>query len=244
VGEFHWPWGIAFTSDSTLVFVVESSSGRVQVLRLGVSADGSDATLEHVRFIGTEGKREGQLSQPRGIALRRVERGHLEIETMLVAEFRNDRVSEFDLDGNFVRTFGAGSGSEDGKFLGVQDVTVLPSGEIATVDANNHRVSVFDADGIFLRKFGGSAFDLKCDYGDGLFEMPCALLSDAYGHICVLDPGRLQVFTAEGVHLCSRSDLGINDQNDNACRGAIAWHPEAGLAVANGVMCSAMVWLR
>jgi DNA-binding beta-propeller fold protein YncE len=149
-------------------------------------------------------------------------------------------LSEFDLlDGTFIRTFGAGEGSGDGQLKFPCGCTVLPpTGEIAVTDSNNHSVSIFDGEsGKFVRKFGSRGKEK-----DGEFDCPIAVNADEHGNLIVLDvsTARLQVFSKEGVHLCTRSDLGIKEGYSNK---GIAWSAEAGcLVIANGSSNNALVF--
>jgi hypothetical protein len=56
-----------------------------------------------------------------------------------------------------------------------------------------------------------SDFDHKLPFffaGDGLFDHAHAIESDTEGNLIVLDhTSRVQVFSAKGVHLCTRHDL-------------------------------------
>ena len=226
-GEFHCPWGVVVTEDSALVIVSEQISNRLQVLSLTVNAEGTTAELGFVREIG-----KGQLQYPRGLALRSV--GNK--QTVLVAEYCGERVTEWGLeDGSQVRTIGTGKkGSGDGDLNCPYDVAVLPaSGEIAIADNHNHRVCIFDGEsGAFIRAFGSRGKE-----EDGHFDFPCAIAADSHGHVLVLDMGtdRLQVFGADGTHLCTRNDLGIYNKGNSS--KDLEWREEGGggrLAIANG----------
>ena len=181
--------------------------------------------LAFVRFIGGA---EGQLKYPCGLALG----GVGDRRTVLVADWGNHQVSEWALDGSKIRTIGTGrSGSGDGELNGPCDVTVLPtSGHIAIADTGNDRVSIFHGDSAsFLRAFGSEG-----EEADGQFKYPCAIAADAHEHLLVLDrrTSRLQVFEADGTHLCTRNDLGING---SSWKG-LEWRAEGRgrLAIANG----------
>jgi DNA-binding beta-propeller fold protein YncE len=163
-------------------------------------------SLEFIRFIGG-GMGDGaeQMNSPRGLALRQVE-GR---ETVLVADTDNDRVSEFELDGTFVKAFECVEHKvHQQATLQLQQpnsATVLPmSGEVAVTDTGNNRVVMFDgASGKFVRSFGKQGTE------DGQFERPIAIVADAHDNCVVLDvkTGRAQCFTVEGKHICTRSDL-------------------------------------
>jgi DNA-binding beta-propeller fold protein YncE len=202
-GQFNQPLGVAVTADSSLVLVVDSENHRVQVLRLVVSADGSSAELEFDRFIGhgygghnsiedcdVPGA-EGQLSDPNGIALLP---GNGSQEMVLVVEEGSHRVSQFSLEGTFIRIFaGTGNGgSANGELDSPVAIAVLgSSGEVAIADASDDRsVQIFDSAGNFKRQFGSFGVET-----DGQFQCVTAVVSDDHGNLLILDyTNRLQVF--------------------------------------------------
>jgi DNA-binding beta-propeller fold protein YncE len=246
-GEFSSPWGVAVTSDSSFVLVADYSNQRVQVLRLVVSADEETVDLQFVRYIGgahgrrTEddklhdrcGSGEGDLDNPSSVALL-LQEGQ---DTVLVTEMNNNRISQFKLDGTFVRIF-AGTvieGSGDGELDGPCDITVMDAlGEVAVADTFNHRIQVFESDGQYKRQFGSEGKD-----ADGQFSFPSGVASDAHGNMLVTDDTtRLQVFSPEGKHLCTRRDLGL-------CEGdykGVAWSATGGLVVGNAPEMQVLLW--
>jgi DNA-binding beta-propeller fold protein YncE len=251
-GGFYFPNGVAVTSDSSFVIVADYNNHRVQVLRLVVGADSISAHLEFVRSLGSgfvqtasalsfgsgEESAEGQLSSPYGVALLQSNGGQQ--ETVLVAEEDNHRVSQFALDGTFIGIF-AGTGKEgsgEGEFNLPQGIAVLgSSGEVAVADRNNHRVQIFDSEGNYKRQFG-----TKGKEEDGQFYCPEGLASDAHGNLLVVDrTNRLQVFDPEGKHLCTRSDLGLQEEDS---RKGLAWSANGEIALADSNAYQALVWLN
>jgi hypothetical protein len=235
-GKFTRPSGVAVTSDSSFVIVADCYCHRVQVLRLVVGTDGISAHLEFVRSLGSgRGIAEGQLNYPFGIALLQSNGGQQ--ETVLVTEEENHRVSQFALDGTFVGIFaGTGKdGSGDGEFQFPLGITVLgSSGEVAVADCGNHRVQIFDSAGNYKRQFGTEGKE-----ADGQLSEPMDIASDAHGNLLVADAtNRLQVFDPEGKHLCTRSDLGL----DEASYKGIAWSTGGEITVANGYAHKVLVW--
>jgi hypothetical protein len=234
-GQLFYPIGVAVTSDSSFVIVADYMNRRVQVLRLVVGADGISAHLEFVRSLGNGmGSAEGQLKSPYGVALLQSNGGQQ--ETVLVTEEDNHRVSQFALDGTFVGIFaGTGkTGSSDSEFDRPLGITMLgSSGEVAVADQNNHRVQIFDSEGKYKRQFGTEGKEA------GQFICPSGLASDAHGNLLVVDyTNRLQVFDPEGKHLCTRSDLGLDDESDKG----IAWSTGGEIAVADGDAFQVLVW--
>jgi hypothetical protein len=233
-GQLNRPLGVAVTADSSYVLVADTANNRVQVLRLVVNAFGSSA-LVFAHCIGNgEGSANGELRGPSGIALLRGEDGR---ESVVISEQRNHRVSQFALDGTFLRIFaGTGRGGRgganvkgrgDGEFDSPRRMVVLPStGELAVTDCHNHRVQIFDSKGNYKRQFGREGKD-----ADGHFDRPSAgkhrlicshaktrpnhyefaVTADVHGNLLVLDwTERLQVFNPNGKHLCTRNDLGCD----------------------------------
>jgi DNA-binding beta-propeller fold protein YncE len=234
-GQLKYPTGVAVTSDSSVVIVADYINHRVQVLRLVVGADGISAHLEFVRSLGGgQGSAEGQLDRPYDVALLQSNGGQQ--ETVLVTEQGNHRVSQFALDGTFVGIFAGTSeeGSSDGEFDVPRGITVLgSSGEVAVADRGNHRVQIFDSKDNYKRQFG-----TKGEEADGQLYYPSGLASDAHGNLLVVDfTNRLQVFSTEGKHLCTRSDLGLH----GGLTG-IAWSTGGEIAVAKGDSNRAFVW--
>jgi DNA-binding beta-propeller fold protein YncE len=217
------------------VIVADYHNHRVEVLRLVVGADGISAHLDFVRSLGSgRESAEGKLNYPFGLALLQSNGGQQ--ETVLVTEQFNRRVSQFALDGTFVGIF-AGTGkkeSDDGEFDDPRGITVLgSSGEVAVADYCKHRVQIFDSEGNYKRHFG-----TKGKEADGQLFSPSGLASDAHGNLLVTDDTkRLQVFSPEGKHLCTRSDLGLH----GGLKG-IAWSTGGEIAVAGYDAAQVFVW--
>ncbi len=115
----------------------------------------------------------GSVQQPRGIAVKAD--GHV-----LVADFGNNRIQEFDKDLAFVRTWGR-KGDLPAQFNEPGDVAVTPSGEIVVADTWNQRVQVFDKDGKYLREVAAG------------FYGPRGIAVDGLGAIYVADTGNNRV---------------------------------------------------
>jgi DNA-binding beta-propeller fold protein YncE len=241
-GQFTKPGGVAVTSDSSLVIIADHDNHRMKVLRLVAAADGSSAHLEFVHHISKAFRSSHQLVHPTGVALLPGEGGGQ--ETVLVTEYASHRVSQFTLDGTFIRIFAGAAPrcSGDGEFHSPYDITVLgSSGEVAVADKCNHRVQIFDYDGNYKRQFGSEGEE--GEVADGQFRHPSALASDVHGNLLVLDfTNRLQVFDPKGKHLCTRNDLNLVVPNLEGYVKGIAWSAAGELAVANYDRNSVLVW--
>jgi hypothetical protein len=71
---------------------------------------------------------------------------------------------------------------------------------------------------------------------DGQLYSPKGLASDAYGNLLVVDDhlesNRLQVFSPEGKHLCTRNDLGLEKESKGVA-SPVAWSVDGNIAIAN-----------
>jgi hypothetical protein len=101
---------------------------------------------------------------------------------------------------------------------------------------HTHRVQIFDSEGNYKREFGSEGKET-----DGQLYRPNGTthhLRRPRQPLLVLDDtNRLQVFSPECKHLCTRSDLGIS----GGMKG-IAWGTRGGLVVANGSQRSCRLW--
>jgi DNA-binding beta-propeller fold protein YncE len=163
-GQFHGAGGVALTHDDSFVLVTDSLNHRVQVLRI-VLAETGGAKLEFVRFLGgKKGRGDGQLRYPGSVALlcneqrvhwcNSLREGKQPPLYALISERGNSRVSQFSLDGVFVRSFaGTGrDGSGDGDLFAPRDAITLLSGEVAIADRSNNRIQIFDGEGNYVRQ--------------------------------------------------------------------------------------------
>ena len=76
---------------------------------------------------------------------------------IVVCDFSNNRIQEFDPQLKFVRAWGA-RGELPGQFKEPCGIAVAPSGEIVVADTWNQRVQVFDKDGKYLREFAAGFY--------------------------------------------------------------------------------------
>ena len=111
---------------------------------------GGPCATEHVSF-GAKGAGDGQLADPRGIAITKAGR-------VLVADTGNDRIALFEADGTPAGTFGS-KGAGDGELSQPVGVAVMSDGRIAVADTGNARIAVFTADGEWIGAFDGKAGD-------------------------------------------------------------------------------------
>jgi DNA-binding beta-propeller fold protein YncE len=66
----------------------------------------------------------------------------------------NNRVSKFNKDGNFVKSWGR-TGSAPGQFDELRGIATDAAGNVYVADAGNRRIQVFDGEGNYKSEFGG-----------------------------------------------------------------------------------------
>lgn len=136
--------------------------------------------------IGSSGSGNGQLLDPRGLAVDAD--GNL-----LVADTGNARIVKLSPAGEQLMSFGA-FGSGPGQFKSPERVAVDSGGRILVSDFDADQVLVFEAAGNFLFSFGGSG------NGNGKFNGPLGVAAAPDDSIYVADSGnaRVQKFSAAG----------------------------------------------
>ena len=134
---------------------------------------------------GGFGTGDGQLIRPRSISIRGNE--------VYVLEFQNQRISVFDLHGNFLRNFESRS-CDAHPFLAPKQVAVAPDGSVYVSDDIDHCVLKFDPNGNFLLQWG------SLGTGDTQFNRPDGIAFDDDGDVWVVDRtnGELKEFDSSG----------------------------------------------
>ncbi len=157
-----------------------------------------------VNTIGSEGSGNSQFNSPRRVAV-----GAL--GDVWVADQGNNRLEEFDPNGNFLQTLGS-FGSAAGQFSGPQGVTVDSVGNIWVADSGNNRVQEFNSSGVFLQMFGSYGS------GSGQINDAQAIAVDRSGNVWINDwwNDRVDEFSGRGVFLQS---FGSNGSGN----GQFAW---------------------
>jgi DNA-binding beta-propeller fold protein YncE len=105
---------------------------------------------------------------------------------LLICDFGNNRIQEFDRDLRFVRQWGQ-RGEGYGEFKDPCGIAVGPSGEVFVADTWNHRVQVFSPTHAYVRDWGG-------------FFSPRGIAVDSSGRVFVADSGKNRVvrFSSSG----------------------------------------------
>ena len=198
-GKMRTPWGIAFGKDGVWA-VADNSIDCVCIF---------DSQDKLIRKFGQHGTGNGQLNRPERIAFDA--NNHL-----YVADYDNQRVQKFDINGRYLLQFG--HRSNNGQLnhpIGV----IVHNDKVFVADSGNRRVSVFHLDGQFIHTIGSGQLKHPYDvtvtttdqllvvadwsyncisrftldgtfvdkFGDGQLKLPTALTTDQFGFILVTE---------------------------------------------------------
>lgn len=159
-------------------------------------------------YIGTNGYGIGQLQKPIGIALNK------ENGLIYIADAWNSRVQVFDVQGNYINTFGK-FGIADGDLKYPVGVAINSKGEIYISDIVNNRIEIYDKEGNYLREIGkkdGSGNPVS-GFNMGEFNSPVGITIDKLDRLYVADQGnaRIQIFDNSDVPIKSIGTYGTAD---------------------------------
>lgn len=143
-------------------------------------------------------------------------------------EAGNHRVSVWDLDGNFLFTFGE-HGTGDGQLNNPEAAKFNSEGKLYVSDLKNDRIQVFDADGKFLFKFGESG------QAAGQLKSPAGIGIDAEDNVYVAEIGndRVQVFDKTGKWLAMFGTKGSADGQFGNLHGLTVDHATGWIYIAD-----------
>ena len=186
-GQLSSPYGLAFDVNNHL-YVSEHGNHRVQKFNING---------EYLLQFGHQGSGNGQLSSPNGITVHN--------EKLYIAESEGNRISVFQLDGQFCCIIGSGQLSNP------YDVTVSGNGHLLVADYDNHCISSFTLDGTYVGKFdkGESESDSPlCSEMIYNYLYPVGVTTDMHGFVLVTEDEAECVTVFDqggGVHICSFS---------------------------------------
>ena len=189
ISGFIGPHGIVITKNEEIV-VAEKDSHCITIL----NKEG-----KKVKSFGTKGTKEGQFTNPRGVAISHD--GH-----MLVTD--NHRLQKLTFEGDCVKSVGISeTGNGPLQFNTPIGITVhLTTGQIFIADTYNHRIQVLNNDLTYSHSFG--------QYGSSTeqFQYPCDVTFDNEGYLYVTDNRNhcIKKFTSTGQYISTLSSEGSN----------------------------------
>ena len=174
------PGGLAIDNENRLLYVTDAEQDLVLVYD-------ADPPFKLIRKLGKPGTEHtstlpGEFAKPVGVAVD-------QDGNVFVSDTWNNRIEEFDADGNFIRTFGE-AGDGPGYFARPKGISIDGDGHIWVTDAMQDRVQVFTPEGRLLIYMG--------EHGllPGQFQSLANVLVDKNNRVLTTElyPGRLQVF--------------------------------------------------
>ncbi len=152
VDQLSGPAGVC--ADDDVIMVSERGANRISVFKR------SDGAL--LRRFGSKGSGDGKLSDPFGLCFIS---GHRHVA---VADYGNNRVSVFSVEGEFVRHVGVG------KLRLPHGVACSAFDELVVADTDHDRVVVFSASGELLKTMGSVPFSGVAIHGGTIFAQDYA----------------------------------------------------------------------
>ena len=189
ISGLNGPWGVAITKNEEIV-VAEYCANRITIL----NKEG-----KKVKSFGTRGTKEGQFTNPRGVAISHD--GHI-----LVTD--DHRLQKLTFEGDCVKSVGSGeTGNGPLQFYTPIGITVHPTtGQIFIADTLNNRIQVLNNDLTYSHSFGQHGSSPKQLYH------PCDVTFDNEGYLYVTDNNNhcIKKFTSTGQYISTFSSYGSN----------------------------------
>lgn len=171
--QLQRPTGIAYSSNSKEIWVVETGAHRIAVL---------NEQGELIKTIGKRGNAQGEFNFPTAIWIDKSGK-------VYVVDAMNFRIQVFNENGEILSMFGE-AGNATGYFARPKGIATDSYGNIYITDALFHTVQIFDISGKFLYQFGEQGI------GKGQFWMPSGIYIDDENYIYIADGynSRIQIF--------------------------------------------------
>ncbi|XP_033116547.1 tripartite motif-containing protein 2-like [Anneissia japonica] len=127
--------------------------------------------------------------------------------------------------GEMIRKIGSQGNIQQGKMIGMVDVTLTKEGHLLILEYSNHRLQLFDKEGMWVKVL------IKAGDENGKIRNPDGVVVDADDNIIISCKNKLQLFSKNGnfIKRIDKDDDGINNPEGIAI---ISYYPRK-VAVAN-----------
>ena len=185
ISRLNSPWGVVITKNEDIV-VAECHANCITIL----NKEG-----KKVKSFGTKGTKEGQFTNPCGVAIS--QDGHI-----LVTD--NHRLQKLTFEGDCVKSVGSSeTGNGPLQFNVPIGITVHPTtGQIFIADMDNHRIQVLNKDLTYSHSFGkkGSSPERFNSPGDVTFD------NEEYLYVADTRNNCIKKFTSTGLYISFSSE--------------------------------------
>ena len=170
-GNFNRPLGVAFDTNNHL-YVTEIVNHRVQSF---------DIHGAYLFKFSNKGSSVGRLKHPLGIVVHD--------DNLYVAEWGNNCISVFQLEGQFIHVIGSGY------LRNPRYIAVSNNNQLLVSNSDHHCISVFTLDGNYVGKIGTQGT------GGGEFRNPSGICTDICGFTLVADDDNrfISIFDNDGI---------------------------------------------
>ena len=191
---FADPQGIAVGSSFWYVgdsdYYTRGGNGLLYQINVCPTGSGPIVNLAFNLQFGSQGSNNGQFNLETGLAVQG--------DSLFAADTGNNRVQEFDINGNWVSTFGGTSaGTGLGQFNAPSNVVTDNFGNIFVSDTGNNRVEIINLEGPANRRVasGSPSFSTYgvSGLGNGQFNNPIGLAVGPGFNLYVVDSGNNRV---------------------------------------------------
>ena len=189
ISGLHGPFGVVVSKNEDIVVAVNGADCITILNKEG----------KKVKSLGTRGTKEGQFTNPHGVAIS--QDGHI-----LVTD--NHRLQKLTFEGDCVKSVGSSkTGNGPLQFNNPIGITVHPTtGQIFIADTENHRIQVLNKDLTHSHSFG------KRGSSPEQFNYPYDVTFDNEGYLYIADSinNRIKKFTSTGQYISTFSSHGSN----------------------------------
>jgi RHS repeat-associated protein len=218
-GKFEEPLGLAINASTKNVYVADEDTNRISefnekgefVRAFGWGVSNGEAKLQTCTTTcrsGTAGAGAGEFNEPEGVAID-------SSGNVWVADYKNNRIDEFNEKGEFTAAFGFGvlnaesklqtctttckvglSGIGNGEFAGPAYLA-FSGGNLYVTDLENNRVEEFNTSREYVAKFGSKGT------GNGQFTDPAGIAASSGGNLYIDDfaNDRVEELTTSGTYV-------------------------------------------
>src|SRR5215213_5959367 len=169
-GQFLRPHDLDFNKEETVLYIVDRDGSRIQAF----DSKGK-FILKFGNVDGVPSAEEGKFDNPRHVAVSK------DLKYVFVADSKNNRISQFDTKGNYIKSIGQ-LGTKPGDFNLPTTIEIDSKGNFFVNERGNERIQKFDSNWKPILMWGSKGS------GDNQFCHMEHIALDKYDNVYVTDP--------------------------------------------------------